>query len=51
MQLLDNYISVEIGKECEGDDTAHKYPATAELKFVLIADADTKKLKLDELRR
>ena len=51
MQLLDNFSSIEIWKECEGDDTAHEDPATSEPQFVLITDADIKKLKVDELRR
>ena len=51
MQLLDNYSSIAIGKKCEGHDAAYEAPATAEPQFVLIADADIKKLKVDELRR
>ena len=51
MQLLGNYSSIAIGKEFEGDDTAHEAPDTAEPQFVLITDADIKKLKLDELFR
>ena len=51
MQLLDNYSSIAIGKECEGYETVHEAPATDEPQFVLIADAYIKKLKVDELRR
>ena len=49
MHLLDNYSSIIIGKEYEGDDTAHEDPATAEPHFFLIAYYDIKKLKVDEL--
>ena len=51
IQILDNYSSIEIGKEREGDDTAHEAPVTAEPQFVLITYDDIKKLKVDELRR
>ena len=51
MQLVDNYSSIEIGKYFEVDDTAHEAPATAEPHFVLITDADIKKLGVYELHR
>ena len=35
----------------EVDDTSHESTTTAEPQFVLITDYDTKKLKVDELRR
>ena len=49
MQLLDNYSSIAIGEECEGENTYHEGPSTAEPQFVLIADSDIKRLKVDEL--
>ena len=51
MHLLDNYSSIKIGKYCEVDYIEHEAPATAEPHFVLITDADIKKLDVDELHR
>ena len=55
MQLLDNYSSIAIGKY-EGDAAPELARTTASdtnaaPQFILIADADIKKLKVDELRR
>ena len=47
---LENCGSVEIGV-CEGDTVPELAPAIAASRFVLVADSEMKKLKVDELRR
>ena len=47
---LENYRKVEI-ELCEGDAVPELAPAIAASQFVLIADSEMKKLKVDELRR